>query len=401
VVLNFCRENKTMQSRLTRWPLVRRVSVAVLVILGSLLPGPRALGPHALGQMPAETGPADFVDLDAAAEIADQSSSASDPRHLRVLFLVGLPGTPSHATLHRQIAATWYRWLRDTIGVPADNMLICSNRSADRAEHDEATEPTSGTKRFGNDRAGISAAIQELSAGAAGQEHAVWILMLGHGSFDGRDAFLHVPGPDLAARDYAALLAELNAPNQFVCCTMSCSGHFLEHLAKPGRVVVTATTADAEPNETEFPQAWADIMKQCQQPAARELDLDGDQHLSLLELLVATSRRVEQNYAADGRAPTEHAQLDDDGDGRGSEVEAWVKLLAPPDGNHDPLEPDAPDSANSASSANISNSSDGQLAARWRLLRLPDPEKVSKQSDLPTNELIDPNHEGAEQSARE
>jgi hypothetical protein len=38
-------------------------------------------------------------------------------------------------------------------------------------------------------------------------------------------------------------------------------------------------------------------------------------------LFVAVAAEVTSRYAADKRVPTEHAQLDDNGDGRGTEAE--------------------------------------------------------------------------------
>ena len=64
-----------------------------------------------------------------------------------------------------------------------------------------------------------------------------------------------------------------------------------------------------------------------------ELDRDADGRVSLAELFLAASQRVTEIFQADNRVPTEHAQLDDDGDGRGSEADRL--LLAPPPGDVD------------------------------------------------------------------
>jgi hypothetical protein len=80
--------------------------------------------------------------------------------------------------------------------------------------------------------------------------------------------------------------------------------------------VVTATATDGEVNETEFPQALATVAGK---PTAA-IDKDGDGRVSLAELFVAFTAEVDARFAADERAPTEHAQLDDDGDGRGTEA---------------------------------------------------------------------------------
>lgn len=312
----------------------------------------------------------------------------ADPKAVHVLMIIGLPGTPSHAALHQQLARTWYVWFQNTLGIPAENILVC-NRAA--------SESTSKLPLYSNDRAGIQEAIRQLAA-RADPQGATWIMMLGHGSYDGRDAHLHLPGPDLSARDYAALLADLPGAKQIVCCTMSCSGHFLEHLSRPGRFVITATTADAEPNETEFPEALAAVMRRSSGIRAAELDRDGDHYLSLLELLAATSSEVAKRYAADSRAETEHALLDDDGDGRGSQMDSWAKLLTPPPAidseNAAPagsLNTDSGVPGNSSVAQPTEPVSDGVFAGQWRLLRIAAADPAAATTRDPTADDTDPN----------
>src|SRR5262249_39145989 len=47
-----------------------------------------------------------------------------------------------------------------------------------------------------------------------------------------------------------------------------------------------------------------------------ELDRDSDGRVSIWELFLKTVETTEARFASDGRVATEHAQLDDDGDGR-------------------------------------------------------------------------------------
>ena len=117
----------------------------------------------------------------------------------------------------------------------------------------------------------------------------------------------------------ANLLEGVKCREQVLWITMSSSGWFLEPVSAMNRVVITATQADAEPNETEFPWALVDVM---QAPPA-EVDCDGDQRISLVELFGKTVENVQQRYDADERAATEHALLDDNGDGRGTQ---WQQI---------------------------------------------------------------------------
>ena len=64
---------------------------------------------------------------------------------------------------------------------------------------------------------------------------------------------------------------------------------------------------------------------------ALTLDLDGDGQVSVAELFTRTVEAVEATFGKDRRAPTEHAQLDDNGDGVGTE--RLGPSPVPPDGS--------------------------------------------------------------------
>ncbi len=91
----------------------------------------------------------------------------------------------------------------------------------------------------------------------------------------------------------------------------------MKPLAAPGRIVITATEADQEVNETLFPHALAETLAA---PSA-EIDRDKDGKISVFELYLAVVANVMKRYVADENLPTEHAKLDDNGDGHGSELQ--------------------------------------------------------------------------------
>ncbi len=91
-------------------------------------------------------------------------------------------------------------------------------------------------------------------------EDAVWVIVLGHGHFDGRRSHFNIPGPDLTDSAFARLFDGIKAREQVFFVTTSASGFFLKPLAKPGRVAISATEADQEVNETLFPLALADML---------------------------------------------------------------------------------------------------------------------------------------------
>ena len=80
-----------------------------------------------------------------------------------------------------------------------------------------------------------------------------------------------------------------------------------------------ATEADAETNETTFPAVFAKVLASGLDPAEQDFDKDG--RLTVFDLYVAVAKEIAQNYATAELLATEHAQLDDDGDGVGHELQ--------------------------------------------------------------------------------
>jgi hypothetical protein len=150
---------------------------------------------------------------------------------------------------------------------------------------------------------------------------ALWLVLIGHGTFDGRTAKFNLRGPDLSASDLAEWLKPLHRP-LIVIDTTSSSAPFLKELSAPGRVIVTATKSGFEQNFTRFGQYLAEAIID---PKA---DLDKDGQISLLEAFLYASHAVAQFYAEAGRLATEHALLDDNGDGLGTPAE-WFRGLRP------------------------------------------------------------------------
>jgi hypothetical protein len=103
-------------------------------------------------------------------------------------------------------------------------------------------------------------------------------------------------------------------PTQLVAIvnTTSSSGPFVSALSGPNRIVVTATKTAQERNETQFGGFFVEALR------AEGSDLDKDGRISLLEAFQYASREVERYYQERNLLATEHAQLDDDGDGTGS-----------------------------------------------------------------------------------
>src|SRR5262249_572604 len=148
-------------------------------------------------------------------------------------------------------------------------------------------------------------------------EDTFWVIVMGHAHYDGRHSHLNIPGPDLDERAFAKLFSGLKSREQVFFITTPASGFFLKPLAAPGRIVITATEADPEANETLLGHVIAETLAN----PSEGIDRDKDGKVSLFELYVAVATSVMKQFADDENLPTEHAKLDDNGDGHGSELQ--------------------------------------------------------------------------------
>lgn len=151
----------------------------------------------------------------------------------------------------------------------------------------------------------------------------LFVFLIGHGSFDGKEAKFNLVGPDLSASEYNALLTALPTHRIVVFNMASASGEFVKSLSAKGRIVVTATRNGQESNATRFTGFFIAALN------AKDADTDQDGHVSVLEAFVYANRLTADFYTRAGRLATEHALLEDNGDGVGHEkAEAGEGLLA-------------------------------------------------------------------------
>lgn len=149
----------------------------------------------------------------------------------------------------------------------------------------------------------------------------LWLVLIGHGTFDGREAKFNLRGPDVAAAELSEWLKPFRRPLAIVHTTSS-SAPFLAKLSGPGRVVVSATRSGYEQNYARFGKFLADAM------ADPKSDLDKDGQISLLESFLSASHRTREFYKTEGRLATEHALIDDNGDGLGTPSDWFRGVLA-------------------------------------------------------------------------
>jgi hypothetical protein len=139
----------------------------------------------------------------------------------------------------------------------------------------------------------------------------LWLVLIGHGTFDGRAAKFNLRGPDVSAQELAEWLKPSQRPLAIINCA-SASGPFIKQLSGPDRVVITATKSGFELNFARF----GDFLSRAIQEGS--VDLDKDNQTSLLEAFLAAAAGVREFYEQEARLATEHALIDDTGDGQGT-----------------------------------------------------------------------------------
>jgi len=160
--------------------------------------------------------------------------------------------------------------------------------------------------------AGVRKSIDALRARMTGED-VLLVLLMGHGSFDGTEAKFNLVGPDLSSAEWAALLKPLPGTLAVVDGTAA-SFPFLQHLAAPHRIVITATDSVAQRFDTVFPEYFVRALTD------PEADIDKNGRISLWEAFNAASVGVKRYFAQRGQLATERALLDDNGDGEGREA---------------------------------------------------------------------------------
>jgi hypothetical protein len=216
--------------------------------------------------------------------------------HPQVIVVVGAEGTPEFGVQFRTWAQRWQAAARQG---QAEAAIIGTTAPAD------------------SDRAALQNALKNAAQGAS----PLWLVLIGHGTFDGKNAKFNLRGNDVSAAELAQWLRDIERPIAIVNCSSS-SGGFLSELSGKRRVVVTATKSGHEYNFARFGDYLSAAI------GDPRCDLDKDEQTSLLEAFLSASAQVREFYATESRLATEHALLDDNGDRLGTPAD-WFRGLKP------------------------------------------------------------------------
>ena len=227
----------------------------------------------------------------------------AEAQQTHLLVITGLGGDPSYTQQFHEWATTLIDAAQDRYEIPEENVTYLGE------------DPELAPEMIDNlsIRENVESAIRSIGERAAPRDHVV-IVFFGHGSFTDT-ARINLPRRDLSAEEFATLLGGLDGQHVTFVNTASASGPFVEKLSGPGRTVVTATRSGGERNASVFGGYFAAAFAD----GAEEADQNKDQRVSMLEAFVYARLGVVQSYEAEGLLATEHAVLDDNGDGQGTD----------------------------------------------------------------------------------
>lgn len=233
------------------------------------------------------------------------AAAAPDETHAQsrthAVIVVGIGGTAEYRESFHAEASQMFTALTTEHGFSRDEVTYLGETVE--------TAPDMITDR--STRANVLKVLGEI-AQRAGPTDRVLVILIGHGTDQGGEAQLNLPGPDITPTDFE--LAGLAFPSQPLALvhTGSASGGWVEPLAGPNRIVIAATRTAREQNATEFGQFFAQAL------SGAGADLDHDERVSLLEAFLFAKQEVERYYEEQNEILTEHAVLEDNGDGTGS-----------------------------------------------------------------------------------
>ena len=236
----------------------------------------------------------------AAAPLPGIGAAPAQAQDSHLLVVVGLGGDDAYRERFLGWALTLRTAAVERYGLSTEQAVVLS----EDPEMDTAVAGESRRERF----------VAELEALATrvSVDDRVLLVLIGHGSFRGGEANFNIPGRDLGAAELGTLLDALPTERVAIVNTASASGPYVEALSAPGRTVITATASGGERNETQFGEHFAAAWEDDQ------ADLDKNGAVSLLEAFQYARRVTARFYEQRNLLLTEHALLDDDGDGEGT-----------------------------------------------------------------------------------
>lgn len=214
-------------------------------------------------------------------------------RDVDVLVVIGAEGTPEYGKKFKEQADAW--------------KAACDKAAVKFEVIGTAKDKTDDAKQL-EDR---------LKTEPAKTSGALWLVFVGHGTFDGREAKFNLRGDDITPAQLGTWLKPVKREIVFIDTT-SASAPFAKAVAGSGRICVSSTKSADEIYFARFGEHFAKVIG-----GDLQADLDQDKQVSVLEAFLFASKKVAEFYETDGRLATEHSIIDDNGDGIGTRAEIF------------------------------------------------------------------------------
>ena len=218
-----------------------------------------------------------------------------------LVVITGIGGEARYDERFHTWAATLMDAATGRFGLPDSSVVYLA---AD-PERDPARATARSTKE------NVQATLGHLAATTPADD-LVFIVVIGHGSYRNGISKVNLPGPDMTATEFAVALDAFGDRPIVFANLSSASGEFVRILSAPNRIIITATKSGMERNQSVFGQFFVAAF------VGDEADADNDERLSMLEAFNYARSEVSRAYDDDKLLLSEHAMLDDNGDGTGS-----------------------------------------------------------------------------------
>lgn len=224
---------------------------------------------------------------------AASDAAAQSPR-THVLIVVGLGGTADYRETFHEQARSLRAALVEEHGLSAGDVVYLGERVE--------VEPEVIQNR--STREHVLGALSRF-AETAGASDRVLVVLIGHGTSGPSGENFNIPGPDVTPAEFADALSVFASQQIAFVHTGSGSGAFLEPLAAPNRIVITATRSGRELNATRFAEHFVAAF------TGSGADIDRDGTLSLEEAFTFARDEVARHYESANQLLTENAVLQD------------------------------------------------------------------------------------------
>jgi hypothetical protein len=213
----------------------------------------------------------------------------------QLVIVSGIGGDPRYTRQFGELSAALAQAAHEKARVPDTTIVWLGDTSSSRNRW----------FRGASSRENIERTLSRLAA-RPGNDPLVLVLV-GHGSGEGAESRISLPGLDVTAADFARMLERFGTRRVAFVNLTSASGDMLPVLASPTRVVITATKSSFQRNESQFGRFFVDAF------AKEGADTDKDARISLLEAFRYAEAETKRFYETDNKLSTETSQIADAG----------------------------------------------------------------------------------------